>query len=91
MNTTQMRKILLRIQNIERDLSELERCRMEIASSGYSSATISSSGGSKSYTRQDLSRITELISTLKNELRRYKSILSGSSSSVSQKILHVYC
>lgn len=61
MTTLQKKKILVRIAQVEADIEELKRCRVEIAKTGYASATMSSGGGSKSYTRLDLSKITEAI------------------------------
>ncbi|MBQ7189138.1 MAG: hypothetical protein IJR99_06945 [Kiritimatiellae bacterium] len=90
MNVTQAKKTILKIQQLEKDIDELNRVRMELASSGYSSATISSSGGSKSYTRHDLSKISELISTMTNELKRYRTMLRNGNL-LSDKILTVYC
>lgn len=64
MNTTQKRKILERIATIECDVNALKNARLEIAVNGYASATLASSGGSKSYTRLDLDKITTLINEL---------------------------
>ena len=64
MNTTQKRKILERIATIECDVNALKNARLEIAVNGYASATLASSGGSKSYTRLDLDKITTLINVL---------------------------
>lgn len=65
------------MSEVESDLKELKRCRSEIAKDGYASATMSSGGGSKSYTRLDLSKITEAISALTSELKQLKAMLSG--------------
>ena len=64
MTTIQKRKVLQRISDLEKDIEELKRCRVEVASSGYSSASLTSTGGSKSYTRTDISKITEAISAM---------------------------
>lgn len=79
MNITQTRKVLQRIVDVEKDIEELKRCRAEIAKNGYASATMSSGGGSKSYTRLDLSKITEAISALTSELKQLKAMLTGGS------------
>ena len=71
--------MLQRISDIESDLDELKRCRSEIAKKGYASATMSSGGGSQSYTRLDLSKISETISALVSELRQLKAMLSNNS------------
>jgi len=75
MTTVQKRKILTRIAEVESDIDELKRCRVEIAKNGYASATMSSGGGSKSYTRLDLSKITEAISALNSELKKLRAML----------------
>lgn len=64
LSTTQKRKLLQRISTVENDIEELRRCRVEIAKCGYASASLSSTGGSKTYTRIDLSKITETINDL---------------------------
>lgn len=75
MTILQKRKILTRIAEVEADIEELKRCRVEIAKNGYASATMSSGGGSKSYTRLDLSKITEAISSLTSELKKLRAML----------------
>lgn len=76
MNIVQKRKILTRMQQCERDIEELKRCRTEIAENGYASATMSSGGGAKSYTRLDISKITEAISALTSELKKLRGMLA---------------
>jgi hypothetical protein len=80
MTIAQQRKILQRISEVETDITELKRVKQEIASSGFASATMSSGGGSRSYTRADIGKITEAISSLVRELRGLRRmLLSGSS------------
>lgn len=76
MTITQTRKVLQRIADVEKDIEELKKCRSEIAKNGYASATMSSGGGSKSYTRLDLSKITEAISALTSELKQLKAMIA---------------
>ena len=76
MTITQTRKVLQRIADIEKDIEELKKCRSEIAKNGYASATMSSGGGSKSYTHLDLSKITEAISALTSELKQLKAMIA---------------
>jgi len=68
------------MSEIESDIAELKRCRSELAASGYASATVSSGGGSKSYTRLDISKITEAISALTSELKQLRAMLGGNQS-----------
>ena len=92
MTTSQKKKILIRIQVLERDLETLRQVRMEVASSGYASATLSSGGGSKSYTRSSLSELTKAITEISSELNQYRTMLcnGGTTGCVYKKILHVY-
>lgn len=77
MTIVQKRKVLQRISEVENDIAELKRCRSEIAKNGYASATMSSGGGSKSYTHLDVSKITEAISALTSELKKLKAMLNA--------------
>ena len=92
MTTSQKKKILIHIQVLERDLETLRQVRMEVASSGYASATLSSGGGSKSYTRSSLSELTKAITEISSELNQYRIMLcnGGNTGCVYKKILHVY-
>ena len=90
MNITQKRKILTRITEIEADIEELKKARQEVASSGYASATVSSGGGSRSYTRSDISKITEAISALTSEMKKLREMLAGGSSSIWTNVLITY-
>lgn len=92
LNIKQQRKILQRISTLEGDIEELKRCRSEIAKCGYASASLSSTGGSKSYTRLDLSKITEIISELTNELKQLRVMLSDGASGNGfwQTVLTIY-
>ena len=89
MTITQTRKILQRIVDIENDIDELKKARADIAKNGYASATMSTGGGSKSYTRLDLSKITEAISALTSELKQLKAMLTGGSQQTLWKNVHV--
>lgn len=93
MTPVQQRKILIRIQTIEKDIDALKKTRQEIAENGYASASISSQGGSKSYTTLDIDKITKAIITLQKELQQLNSMLyTGSAGALDIKsILHVYC
>lgn len=79
MTTEQKRKLLKRIAETEQDIDSLKKARTEIAANGYASATLASGGGSKSYTRLDISKITELISALTGELKQLRDMLAGES------------
>ena len=77
MTTVQKRKVLQRMSEVEQDIEELKRCRTEIAKNGYASATMSSGGGSRSYTHLDVSKITEAISALTSELKKLRAMLKN--------------
>ena len=68
----------------------MKKARQEVASSGYASATVSSGGGSRSYTRSDISKITEAISALTSEMKKLRALLAGGSSSIWTPVLVVY-
>lgn len=80
MTTTQKRQIIERIAQTEADLATMRRVRMEVAASGFSSASLASGGGSKSYTRLDLARILQLISALENEVKGLRKLLAPATS-----------
>lgn len=75
MTIEQKRKVLQRIVVVENDLEALRNARTEIATNGYASATLSSGGGSRSYTRLDIGKLTEAISALTSELAQLKAML----------------
>lgn len=89
MTITQTRKVLQRIADVEKDIEELKKCRSEIAKNGYASATMSSGGGSKSYTRLDLSKITEAISALTSELKQLKAMIAGGGQQTLWRNVHI--
>lgn len=78
MTTARKKQILVRIATLQRDIDVLKRVRMEVLSSGYASATLSTSGGSRSYTRLDVAKITETLAELQDELGKTRALLSGS-------------
>lgn len=91
MTTEQKRKILQRIVNAERDIEALKQARTDIAVNGYASATLASGGGSRSYTRLDISKLTEAISALTSELQKLKAMLKNvGSQSIWSNVLVVY-
>ena len=63
---------------------------MELVSNGYASATLASGGGSKSYTRLDVSKVTETITQLIAELKAVRSMLNGRSPALPSQIITVY-
>lgn len=89
MTIIQEKKILQRIAQTEKDIEELKRVRQEVASSGYASATMSSGGGSRSYTHSDISKITEAISAMTSELKKLRALLNGGST-LWKNVLIVY-
>lgn len=68
MNIQQKVKIITRIVALEKDIDALKTARIEAGTSGFASASISSTGGSKTYTRLSPSQITSLIKELRKEL-----------------------
>lgn len=90
MTIIQQRKILEKIVGLEKDIDELKKARNEVALTGYASATLSSSGGSKSYTRLDLDKMTNLINQLKIELAQYRNLLFSGKAKMINTIVTVY-
>ena len=90
MTTIQKRKVLERIVEIESNLETLKKARVEAALNGYASATLSSTGGSKSYTRIDLDKITNLIDELTKELSQNMLMLRYGASKKITSIATVY-
>ena len=77
MTIEQKRQTLIRIAQLQRDIAALKEARMQIGLGQTASATVSSGTGSKSYTRLDLGKITELISALSKELIQLRNLLAG--------------
>lgn len=77
MNPIKTRKILIKIRDIEKEIEDLKAIRLKLASTEYKSATISSGGGSKSYTRMDMPQLESTISELMSELDQYRRMLFG--------------
>ena len=92
MTIDQKRKILKTIQGLQKDIETLKDVRMRLASSEYVSASMSSGGGSKSYTRQDFGKLGEAIQQLSRELQLFRNMLATDSPStfLPKSILHVY-
>ena len=91
MTISQQRKILTRISECETEIEQLKKTRTEIAAKGYTSATVASGGGSKSYTRLDISKITEAIQALTTELKQLRAMLSaGNGQGIWRNVLVVY-
>jgi len=92
MTIEQKRKILQRIVVVENDIETLRNARTEIAANGYASATLASGGGSRSYTRLDISKLTEAISALTSELTKLKALLNEniSGQGIWKNVLVVY-
>ena len=90
MTVVQQKKILEKIVGLENDIEALKKARTQVALSGYASATLSSSGGSKSYTRLDLDKMTNLIDQLKTELTQYRNLLFDGKAKNINTIVTVY-
>ena len=90
MTSSQKRQILERIAQTEADLATMRRVRMEVAASGFASASLASGGGSKSYTRLDLARILQLISALEKEVMVLRRLLAPASAVQTSTTYTVY-
>lgn len=90
MTTQQKVKILQNIVKLEGDIDALKQARLEVIQTGYASATLSSSGGSKSYTRIDIDKMTSIIKELQRELDQYRNLLSNGQSNPLKTIVTIY-
>lgn len=90
MTTEQKRKILVRIAECQHDIAELKRVRMELATSGTASCTVSGGTGSKSYTRLDLAKINGLIAELSRELSQYRTMIATGNARGTNTIVTIY-
>lgn len=90
MTIEQKRKILQRIASVQSDIDTLKAVRMQLVSSGYASASLASGGGSKSYTRIDIDKVTSTINQLMSELKSLRSILNSTNPAQPKQILVVY-
>lgn len=90
MTIIQKRKILKKVVDLESDIEKLKKARIDLASNEFVSATLASSGGTKSYTRADVGKITEAIRQLEIEYKKYHTMLSEQSSTNPKKIVQVW-
>ena len=91
MTVLQQKKILVRIAQIEEDIDLLKKARLDAVANGFASATISTSGGSKSYTRLTPAQITNVIDELLKELEQLRSLLAHGKCRPIHTIVTVYC
>lgn len=90
MDIIRARKILSRIQKVESDIETLEDVRINLATAEFVSATLSSGGGSKSYTRNDVGKVNDLIKELKRELKNLRKLLRGEDQIAPNSIYTIY-
>lgn len=91
MTVIQQKKILVRIAQVEQDIEVLKKVRLDAVASGFASATISTSGGSKSYTRLTPDQITKVIDELLKELQQLRNLLVTGSTHPLKTIVTIYC
>lgn len=73
-------------------ISEIDRVIHDIAVNGTASASISSSGGSKSYTRLDIDKLEKLRATYAERLVRInRALRAGSSPAGIRHVMTVRC
>ena len=90
MTTAQKRKILEKIVMLEHDIDTLKQVRIQLATSEYVSASLASGGGSKSYTRMDLDKVTSAINQLTAELKSLRALLKDRAPASPNQIYTVY-
>lgn len=77
MSIEQTRKILVKISELEEDIERLKQAQISLATQEYVSATMSSGGWSKSFSRADYTKITSLIIQMSKQIKSYQRMLSG--------------
>jgi hypothetical protein len=82
---TLKQKAINRVNELTKEIRELEQVIKEIRLSGYTSASRSSVGGGMSYTRADLATLTSELSRLKSE-RAETARLAGMGGSLIRRI-----
>lgn len=75
---------------VQESLDILKQARIDALANGYASATISSGGGSKSYTRYSPDQFTQVINELLKELSQLRKLLVTGSSSPIKTIVTLY-
>lgn len=73
-------------QNIE----ILKKARIDAVANGFSSATISTTGGSKSYTRMNPQQITDVIDDLLREMEQLRGLLATGNARPIRTIATIY-
>ena len=91
MTTEQKRKILEKIVMLESDIDALKQVRIQLATSEYASASLASGGGSKSYTRMDIDKVSSAIKQLTSELKSVRALMKGNTRDLPNQIYTVYC
>lgn len=76
------RELLTARDKLARQIAELDRVIQEVATSGFASASLSSGGGSKSYTRASLPELLALRADYLERLNDVLSSLGGSPSGI---------
>lgn len=90
MTIEKQKRIIRKIVELEQDIDVLKKARMEAVANGYASATISSGGGSKSYTRYSPDQFTSMINELLKELAQWRGLLTTGNARPFKTIVTVY-
>ncbi len=90
MTVEQKRKVLVRMAQLESDIDLLREARIKAVANGYASASISSAGGSKSWTRMTPDQITSVIDELLKELEQLRALLTTGLSSPLKTQVTIY-
>lgn len=78
MTEKQRQNLLKRKAELAKDYHELDRAIIEIGLKGTASATISAAGGTKSYTRTNLTELRNLKRDVSDEYQAVVNALKGS-------------
>lgn len=90
MTVLQSKKILTTIAQLEEEIDVLKKARIEAMANGFASATISTAGGSKSYSRMTPDQFTSVINELLKELAQWKNLLFTGNANPLKTIVTIY-
>ncbi len=90
MTIGQKRKIIAKVQQLEGDVGQLEAVRVRLASAEFASASLSTGGGSQSYTRADIAKVDAAIKSMTAQLARLRRLLRGDAPGLGRTIYTVY-
>ena len=80
MTSAQRTNLIAQRRQLREDIRKLERAMIDLASQEFVSVSLSSGGGSKSFSRSDTGRIQQTIAHLADKIAAINAALSGTAS-----------